>query len=211
MKTYRVKSIFGPTIEGEGKLSGTSVFFLRLEGCNIWDGRPETKADSACPYCDTNFINGKEMTVLDILLEFKTMANFWPEVEWIVISGGEPCLQIDEELIKRLKEQGFKISIESNGTVANSALRICDLVTFSPKKSQIATSDYQVLKLLFPHPDKNLHPDRWGYLRDSNVELYLQPVWDKNYKQNVKDCTEYIYKNPQWKLSLQVHKIIGLE
>jgi len=211
MKKYKVKSIFGPTIEGEGKLAGTAVFFLRFEGCNVWDGRPETKEESACPYCDTNFINGKEMTIDEIMSKFKNLLISYPNIKWVVISGGEPTLQLDKNLLFHFSLLGLNTSIESNGTQGNDALKHADVVTFSPKKSHIATSDYQVLKLLFPHPDKNLHPDNWNYLKKSGVEMYLQPVWDKDYKENLKECVNYIYRHPWWKLSVQVHKIIGVE
>lgn len=210
MVLYKIKKIFGPTIEGEGHLTGTAVFFIRFAGCNMWDGKAETQKDSKCPYCDTNFIDGKEMTYGQIISELMVLKKDYPDVNWVVLSGGEPALQMTDEFVKGLKDLGFKISVESNGTVFNLALKECDYVTFSPKESAIAIADYKALKLLFPHPNKNLHPDNWNYLKGL-ADLYLQPVWDRDYKKNLQTCIEYIYRHPHWRLSLQTHKIIGVE
>ena len=103
MKTYTVKETFGPTIQGEGFSAGESVYFLRFSGCNKWSGREEDRASSACPFCDTDFFGGKKMSVQDITEELKELRTKGRSAKRIlVISGGEPTLQIDEPLLRAL-------------------------------------------------------------------------------------------------------------
>jgi len=112
MKTYMIKQIFGPTIQGEGSASGTVVCFVRFTGCNQWDGRPETKAASSCPFCDTDFRGGARMTAGEIVARVKLLSK---NVVDVVLSGGEPALQADEALVSEFQLNGYTVHIEIIG------------------------------------------------------------------------------------------------
>lgn len=135
-KRYAVKEIF-VTLQGEGSRAGARSVFLRLAGCNLWDGRPEHRdrgAGACSSWCDTDFVGGMRLSAQDILEELERVWGFdKPGPFWVVISGGEPCLQIDEGLINLLLAHGWHIAVETNGSVANPALRLVDHVTVSPK------------------------------------------------------------------------------
>jgi organic radical activating enzyme len=208
MKTYQVKEIFGPTIEGEGFFVGKAVIFIRLAGCNMWDGHIETKKDSNCPYCDTDFVGGERINVGQIIEKVYALSN--GKIDLIMISGGEPALQLEKEndpLVYTLMHHGYTVNIETNGTID---FKTDAHVTCSPKQYPVVLQDINYLKLLYPHPNPELKPENF---KDMFLveEKYLQPVMDKNYKENLKSCIEYIYKNPEWRLSLQIHKLIGVE
>ena len=202
-KTYSIKSIFGPTIQGEGSMTGTPCHFIRFAGCNMWDGRPETKAESKCPYCDTDFFGGEKLTAEGILRQVNALG----QVDWITLSGGEPALQFDGALSRVLKGDGYRLAIETNGT--HQICGMVDHVTMSPKvpydKLKFHWADD--LKLLFPHP--TLKPEDFVQIRATN--FYLQPIEDDNLKENTRLAVEYcLMSKGRWKLSVQIHKLIGL-
>lgn len=232
-KKYSVHKIFGPTIQGEGGMSGVVSHFIRLSGCNMWDGRPETREASQCPFCDTDFLSHTMMTADEILqaLLLQTMDNRaahgltrpkslddWRELssEWVTISGGEPLLQIDWELCETLAI-GFKIAVETNGTVEMNPrlLRWVDYITMSPKvpRDEIQLSSADCLKVLHPHPNPEITPQAFaGYNAE---EFFVQPIDAGNPEDNLKNLnssvqTLYQLGDP-WRLSLQIHKILDVE
>ena len=204
---YKIKEIFGPTIEGEGSLAGTMVNFIRFSGCNMWDGRPETRAKSKCPYCDTDFFGGDKLTLDDITARLKALKS---TSQWVTISGGEPTLQLDYRLVAHLHMLGYSISIETNGT-KQIELPI-NHITCSPKvpREKMYLKKCDDLKLLYPHPNKQITPESFETFNAKT--FFLQPVWDDNYKSNLQACLDYIYKKDGfWKLSIQTHKYIGVQ
>lgn len=212
MKKYSIKEIFGPTIQGEGMMIGTVTHFIRFSGCNMWDGRKETRAKSKCPYCDTDFFGGKLMHLYEIIEQLDLLQ---PKCEWVTISGGEPGLQVDQIFIDHVRMAGYKIAIETNGTceLPNNIDHIC----VSPKvpRSEIKLQKAHALKLLYPHPNPKINPDDFiDYPADIK---YLQPIMDVSmygdsqdiFDKSVKSTLHKVYQsNGFWKLSPQIHKII---
>lgn len=208
MKTYQVKSIFGPTIQGEGSHVGTCVLFLRLAGCNRWSGLEKDREKSFCRFCDTDFRGGKPMTAVEIATALDELAG----PRKIVITGGEPTLQIDENLLRTLREYGFEIHLETNGSKALGDLHsLIDHVTMSPKQQRAQTKLERCddLKLLFPLPSPFVLPDDFADFPAK--QRFLQPISEVGYEQNLQGAIEFIQQRPGWRLSLQTHKIIGVE
>lgn len=220
----KVKSIFGPTIQGEGKQAGLGAIFVRFSGCNMWDGRTETRAFSNCPFCDTDFRGGKFMSATDIVADCDRLRGlFRPFL--VVLTGGEPLLQPAKDLrdlTMLLHARGFKIQVETNGTVENEALYGFDFVTVSPKLSRASLTLNLLLancvKILYPHPTVAIEdfldiPAQGAY---SHIDFCLQPIdvpespakTEMNLRQTVEKVKELGYP---WRLSLQTHKILGEE
>ena len=208
MRKYSVHKIFGPTIQGEGGMTGTVCHFIRLSGCNMWDGRPETRAESTCPFCDTDFLSHTLMTADQIVEELQALGI----VYWVTISGGEPALQVDQRLIDALHSAGYMVAIETNGTKPLKAQ--LDYVTVSPKlpPAQTVITVCDCLKLVFPHPNPLITPEAFDYVRADT--RYLQPLDAEESsatQANIQLVLECLYRNPQWKMSLQTHKMLGVE
>lgn len=204
---YNVKEIFGPTIQGEGGLAGTVCFFLRFAGCNQWSGKEKDRASSQCPFCDTDFINGHRMNGADILRELLPHNQ---QAKWLIVTGGEPMLQYTQTLNKMLREQGWSICVETNGTVACSWTSEIDHVTLSPKtgREKVLLTHADSLKVLYPNTNTPL--SEWEDFPCR--QKYIQPVWrgDKALL-DTKTLDKLYGGNGEWKLSLQLHKIIGVE
>lgn len=212
MNKYAVKEIFGVTIQGEGAMIGTPTHFIRFSGCNMWDGRLETRAKSRCPYCDTDFVGGKKMYHYEIIDELLKLPY---KCKWVTISGGEPGLQVDQILIDHLHGYGFKIAIETNGTcILPSNI---DHICVSPKvpRNEMKLHKSDSLKLLYPHPNKNIIPE--DFIDYNATDKYLQPIMDVSmfgdrediFDESVKATLQKIYEsNGFWKLSPQIHKLI---
>ncbi len=210
-RRYGVHKIFGPTIQGEGGMAGTVCHFLRLSGCNMWDGRPETRAASHCPFCDTDFFSHTMMTAEEIGDELLELTNWIYRPSWVTISGGEPALQIDQDLIDVLHRH-FEVAVESNGTRALEAK--VDYLTVSPKlpMTQTVVRECDSLKLLWPHPNPAINPHAYNSIRAG--ERYLQPIETGDTEQddrNIQSAIRELYAMPNWKLGLQTHKMIGVE
>ncbi len=214
--SYSVKHIFGPTLQGEGVHAGRPCVFLRFAGCNAWDGRAETKADSACPYCDTDFRGGRSYSVEDILTELQDLAQHTPDCG-CVVTGGEPLLQADTALLDALAEQFAWVDIETNGTRPCPPRLENVFISCSPKK--IANQPIVI------EPDwwKVLIPDQQSFLEEalsSGKPVFVQPVCLETatddglqsaaYRQSVKACLDLCYRKG-CAMSLQLHKYIGIE
>lgn len=208
MKTYTVKSIFGPTIQGEGTYAGSVVKFLRFAGCNKWSGREEDRAKSVCWYCDTDFRGGDKLTADDIV----TRLNALGACRRVVLSGGEPSLQIDEALLKALIAADYELHIETNGSRDIGELAgLFTHITCSPKQPRDLTLlEYaHDLKLLWPPPLPEMTMKSFEDFEADH--FYLQPLWTDKYDANLKAAVQTALDNPDWKISVQTHKIIGVE
>ena len=199
-----VKELFY-SLQGEGHYTGTAAVFCRFSGCNKWSGRPSDKAKSACPFCDTNFVGGEKFTE-DALVE--AITKLWPGGgrPRVVLTGGEPALQLTASLISNLKKLNYEVAVETNGSVP---LPVSGpyWVTVSPKdENPVVTSGHE-LKVLWPNP--KTHPQNYQML-DFRY-FYVQPIDDENYAENMRTAVEYCLANPQWALSLQQHKIVGIQ
>lgn len=209
MKTYRIKNIFGPTIHGEGLYSGSVVVFLRFAGCNRWTGLDKDRENSICKFCDTDFRGGVAMESSQILAKLLEVA---PGVKRLVISGGEASLQLDVSLLHDLQDAGYTIALETNGSKDISHLRnLIDWVTVSPKQSWSETKlkEADEIKILYPpiHPEITL--ENFSFF-DASYK-FLQPVHDRDYEANLKATVCRALGNPEWRISLQTHKLLGVE
>ena len=214
MKKYKIKSCFGPTIQGEGSSAGLVVIFLRFSGCNRWSGEIKHKQNSFCSFCDTDFLGGELLSTDEILIKINFIRGERGPKN-IVITGGEPMLQLDEELCSALYNSGYSLYLETNGSIdfKDQAYKYIKNITVSPKQSKEDTKIRVCndLKLLYPLGDKNLNPENFYGFLPTIENYYLQPLMDEQYLRNVNLLLDYVYKNNQWKVSLQLHKILGVE
>lgn len=207
---YAVKEIF-LTLQGEGAQAGRRAVFCRFAGCNLWTGREKDRAKAICRFCDTDFV-GTDGTLggkySDAASLAATIAAIWGEGagdRYVVLTGGEPMLQVDDALIKALHEQGFTIAIESNGTLAIP--RSIDWICVSPKAgSELVQTSGDELKLVWPQPGSDVA----GLAELDFAHRLVQPLDDPNAAANVQACIDLVMEDPRWRLSLQTHKSLGL-
>ena len=217
---YSVKEMY-LTLQGEGAQTGRAAVFLRFSGCNLWSGLERDRASAVCTFCDTDFVGtngpgGGKFKTPEALVE--TVAALWPEGEnerWVVCTGGEPMLQLNDALIKAFHKANFKIAVETNGTLA--VPRTIDWICVSPKAdTELIQTSGDELKLVFPQPGN--HPDQFGDL--AFTHFFLQPC-DPSFgttthikekaRANAQACIDYCLQNPRWRLSTQTHKVLGID
>jgi len=213
--TYSVEEAFY-TLQGEGAQTGRAAVFLRFAGCNLWTGLERDRASAVCQFCDTDFIgtdgeNGGKYRTAEELAGL--VASIWSANAsaggrpYVVCTGGEPLLQLDPPLIGALHEAGFEIAVETNGTV--EAPDGIDWICVSPKaNAKLVLKQGSELKLVYPQPEPEAQPERFKELDFQH--FFLQPKDDPEAARNVQAAAEYCLKNPQWRLSLQTHKLTGL-
>lgn len=204
ISVFKVNEVFY-SLHGEGAYAGTPSVFCRFSGCNMWSGLPGDKASSACPFCDTDFVGGVKVDEDEL---FGKITAAWPAGKVgarVVFTGGEPTLQLTDSLVARLKRANFNVAIETNGYRKLELTQPC-WVTVSPKRADILVRKGAELKLLYPH--LTLTPDQFADLDFRH--FYLQPIAGPDYASNLAAAATYCLENPQWRLSLQTHKIIGL-
>lgn len=209
--TYSVKEMFY-TLQGEGANAGQPAVFCRFAGCNLWSGREEDRSTAICQFCDTDFVgtdgtHGGKFDNAQNLAE--AIAGFWPDIDtehrFVVLTGGEPLLQVDEALVEALHAFGFTIAVETNGTVLPP--KGIDWLCMSPKAgSQRVVETGQELKLVFPQV--GAEPALYEALNFEN--FYLQPMDGPNAAANTAAAVAYCQANPRWRLSVQTHKLIGI-
>lgn len=209
--TYSVKEIFY-TLQGEGANAGRPAVFCRFSGCNLWSGREEDRASATCKFCDTDFVGtngdgGGKFASADALAD--AIEAQWPAADrrrrFVVLTGGEPLLQVDEELTTALHSRGFTIAVETNGTVAPPAG--IDWICVSPKAgTTIVVRKGQELKLVFPQVGAD--PNDFAELAFEN--FYLQPMDGINAAENTARAVSFCQSHPHWNLSVQTHKLIGI-
>jgi len=208
--SYAVKEIF-KTIQGEGGQSGRTAVFCRFAGCNLWNGREDYRSSAICRFCDTDFVGtdgegGGRFADYNALVS--AIAQAWgegTERRFVVLTGGEPLLQLDGDLIEALRARGFEIAVETNGTV--SVPEGIHWICVSPKAgSELVQKSGQELKLVFPQ--SGAMPDCFEHLPFG--QFFLQPMDGPDLRRNTEAAVEYCLRHPQWRLSLQTHKIIGI-
>lgn len=210
--TYSVKEIFY-TLQGEGAQAGRAAVFCRFAGCNLWSGLEEDRAIAVCQFCDTDFVgtngeSGGKFASAESLAE--AIAAKWPGGDaagrrFVVCTGGEPLLQLDEAFVDALHGQGFEIAVETNGTQA--APKGLDWICVSPKgHAQVVLETGDELKLVFPQA--NAMPSAFEKLRFRH--FFLQPMDGLDRERNTRLAVEYCRAHPKWRLSLQTHKILGI-
>ena len=209
--TYSAKEVF-LTVQGEGGQAGRPAVFLRFAGCNLWSGREQDRETAVCSFCDTDFVGtdgggGGKFRTPELMADH--VAAMWRgregDPKLVVCTGGEPLLQLDPPLVEALHARGFEIAIESNGTLA--APDGIDWVCVSPKAdADVIQIKGQELKLVYPQP-KAL-PERFEHL--DFERFWLQPMDGPDQAENTAAAIEYCLTHPQWRLSVQTHKYIGV-
>ena len=208
---YKVKEIFY-TLQGEGINSGRPAVFCRFTGCNLWSGNEVDRSEAICKFCDTDFLGtngtfGAKYKTANQLAQ--TILKLWPKnktvKKFVVLTGGEPMLQVDSNLIEALHDLDFEVAIETNGTI------ICpdsiDWICVSPKfGSNLKQKKGEELKCVFPQDGFSLSE----FLEYDFKHFLIQPMDGPLLKENTERAISYCQKNPQWKLSIQTHKIIGM-
>lgn len=210
---YRIKEIYY-TIQGEGAHTGRPAVFCRFAGCNLWSGREEDRSTAICNFCDTDFYGtdgpggGIFPTAEDVA---RAVVSRWPLQDgtesrpFVVCTGGEPLLQLDEALVEGLHRRGMEVAVETNGTVA--APPGIDWLCVSPKAgSSLALRAGDELKLIYPQPGAD--PHRFASLAFRH--FFLQPMDGPEREKNTASAIQYCLEHPHWKLSLQTHKFLGL-
>jgi 7-carboxy-7-deazaguanine synthase (Cx14CxxC type) len=213
---YAVKEIFY-TLQGEGAHSGRPAVFLRFSGCNLWSGREADRAQAVCRFCDTDFVGtdgsggGKFETAGELAAAVEAS---WPGAAWpapdaaerfVVCTGGEPLLQLDAALVAALRGRGFMVAVETNGTLLppEGALWL----TVSPKAgAELKLRRGDELKLVYPQA--GAEPERYAQLEFRH--FFLQPMDGPELAHNTRQAIGYCLAHPQWHLSLQTHKLIGI-
>jgi 7-carboxy-7-deazaguanine synthase len=209
--SYQVKEIYY-TLQGEGARTGRAAVFLRFAGCNLWSGREKDRAVAVCTFCDTDFIGlngpgGGNFQTAELLA--CSVSEKWPTngfgKPYVVCTGGEPLLQLDEALITALHAAGFEVGIETNGTMAPPPG--LDWICVSPKAdAELKLVGGNELKLVYPQ--ERAPPDRFAQLKFDH--FFLQPMDGPSREANTHAAIGYCLSHPQWRLSLQTHKLIGI-
>ncbi len=209
MKLYKVKEIYY-TLQGEGAQAGRPAVFCRFAGCNLWTGREQDRHKAICRFCDTDFVGmdgplGGKYTA-EVLAQ--QVASLWPEGEtgrpYVVCTGGEPLLQLDESLIAAFHAMGFEVAVETNGTVA--APEGLDWICVSPKAGAplVQTSGHE-LKLVYRQ--EGALPEQFAQL--DFAHFFLQPMDGPEVKRFTREAIAYCLAHPQWRLSIQTPKRLG--
>jgi 7-carboxy-7-deazaguanine synthase len=211
--SYSVKEIY-ITLQGEGAQTGRAAVFLRFAGCNLWSGREADRASATCRFCDTDFVGvdgpgGGRFPDAPALATAVAAAWTAPGPvggrPLVVCTGGEPLLQVDDALVAALHHEGFEVAVETNGTC--SAPAGLDWITVSPKAgAELVLIAGHELKLVYPQP--GAEPERYEGL--AFAAFFLQPMDGPKRESNVASATAWCLSHPRWRLSLQMHKLIGL-
>ena len=209
--TYSVKEVFY-TLQGEGANAGTAAVFCRFAGCNLWSGRERDRNRAVCKFCDTDFVGtngtggGKYSSAAGLA---EAISSAWGDRagsrKFVVITGGEPALQLDTALVDALHDRAFRIAIETNGTIPLTTG--IDWVCVSPKAgTNLVVRKGNELKLVIPQEDwpPDLFVD-WEF-----DHLFLSPMDGPDRRQNMKSAVAYCLAHPRWRLSLQTHKVLGI-
>ena len=210
--SYAVKEIYY-TLQGEGLHTGRAAVFCRFTGCNLWTGREQDRADAICDFCDTDFVGtdgpaGGRFETADALAS--AVRDVWAAtssagVPYVVCTGGEPLLQLDEALVEAFHQQGFEVGVETNGT--KLAPPGVDHVCVSPKAgAELLLRQGHELKLVYPQP--GAEPERFISLEFEH--FYLQPMDGTKLAEDTQAAIGYCLEHAQWRLSVQTHKSVGL-
>jgi 7-carboxy-7-deazaguanine synthase len=208
--TYAVKEMF-LTLQGEGVNAGARAVFVRFAGCNLWSGREQDRRAAVCKFCDTDFVGtdgaggGKFADAQALADAAEAHWGTGTERRFVVLTGGEPMLQVDGALVDALHARGFRIAIESNGTLpAHPGI---DWVCISPKAgSEVVQRSGDELKLVWPQPGTDIEAiEGWDF-----AHFLIQPMDDPDARANVEAALGLAMARPKWRLTLQTHKLLGL-
>jgi len=210
--SYAVKEIYY-TLQGEGAQTGRAAVFCRFAGCNLWSGHEEDRAEAVCDFCDTDFVGtdgpgGGKFATADELAE--AVDGKWPQLSsegrrLVVCTGGEPLLQLDEQLVAAFHRRLFEVAIETNGT--RKAPPGINWICVSPKAgAEIVLQSGNEMKLVYPQP--GLEPEQFAGLDFDH--FFLQPMDGPDREPNTRLAIDYCLAHPQWRLSLQTHKLTGI-
>jgi len=208
--TYAVKECF-LTLQGEGVQTGSRAVFLRFAGCNLWSGREQDRATAQCTFCDTDFVGtdgkggGKFANAANLADHVERIWGAGPEQRLVVITGGEPMLQLDEELVGELHARGFRVAVETNGTLPATAG--LDWICVSPKAgTEVVQRRGDELKLVWPQPGVDPSElEGWSF-----DHFLVQPMDCDRREEAVEAAIRLAMERPKWRLSLQTHKLLGL-
>tara|TARA_B100001250_G_scaffold79660_1_gene65432 strand:+ start:271 stop:894 length:624 start_codon:yes stop_codon:yes gene_type:complete len=206
---YSIKEIY-KTIQGEGAQSGQSAVFVRFSGCNLWSGKEKHRDAAICKFCDTDFVgtdgvNGGKYSIETLITKIQEL---WDSEEqaYVVFTGGEPMLQLDQKLISACKEANFITAIETNGTIKIDF--DIDWICVSPKAgSEILVNKGNELKVVYPQDEFDLK----SFEKLNFDHFFLQPMDSEDKINNTENAIKFCLKNPKWKLSIQQHKILGID
>ena len=208
--TYAVKECF-LTLQGEGVQSGRRAVFLRFAGCNLWSGREQDRAAAQCTFCDTDFVGtdgdggGKFVRADQLAARVEELWGEGRDERLVVITGGEPMLQLDQPLVKALHERGFRVAVETNGTLPATAG--LDWVCVSPKAgTDVVQRSGDELKLVWPQ--RGIDPadlESWAF-----DHFLVQPMDCETREEALQAAVDLVKQRPKWRLSLQAHKVAGL-
>jgi 7-carboxy-7-deazaguanine synthase (Cx14CxxC type) len=206
--SYSVKEIF-LTLQGEGMQSGRRAVFLRFAGCNLWSGREQDRARAQCRFCDTDFVgtDGENGGRYEAAPLAERVSDVWAggERPLVVVTGGEPMLQLDSALVDALHSAGFEIAAETNGTLPAAAG--VDWICVSPKAgTEVVQRSGDELKLVWPQ--EGIDPERlleWDFRH-----FILQPLDGPSREESTAKAIGYVMAHPRWRLGLQSHKLIGM-
>ena len=207
--TYRIKEIYF-TQQGEGKNTGRDFVFVRFSGCNLWSGKEKNRESAICKFCDTDFygVNGINGGIYEAKKLVEMIKSLWvadTSPISVVLTGGEPLLQLDDELVTELKKEAIYIAVETNGTL--KAPEGIDWICMSPKAgTKIKLKAGSEIKVVYPQ--KNLEPEEFSDLDFKN--FFIQPMDSQELEANVAKSIKFCMENPKWILSLQTHKILGI-
>lgn len=209
--TYSVKEMFY-TLQGEGNHAGRPAVFCRFSGCNLWTGREQDRATAICRFCDTDFVGtngegGGKFATAEQLAEL--INSLWPasypQSKYVVFTGGEPLLQLDTVLIEAMHQQGFEIAIETNGTLP--VPEGVDWICVSPKMgSELVVRRGNEIKVVIPQDGQ----DMALYASLDFEHYFVQAMDGPDQKDNIRLAIEFCKQHPQWKLSLQTHKLLQI-
>lgn len=210
-KTYKIKEIYY-TLQGEGFHSGRPAVFCRFTGCNLWSGREEDRHHAICQFCDTDFwgtdgVHGGKYSAEALM---RLIKELWPEEFlhypiFLVCTGGEPMLQIDQQLIDTFHDGGIEIAIETNGTIA--VPKSIDWICMSPKAStEIIQQTGDEIKIVQPQP--GINPKDFENMAFNH--FFIQPLDDEAQEDNIQEAIRFCLDHPKWKLSLQIHKVLNI-
>jgi 7-carboxy-7-deazaguanine synthase len=211
---YAVKEIFY-SLQGEGAHAGRPAIFCRFTGCNLWSGQEKHRADAVCQFCDTDFVGTDGEgggSFKNAVALAKAVVSYWPESitdiihPYVICTGGEPLLQLDKDLIEAFHNEGVEVAIETNGTIP--VPEGIDWVCVSPKSgSTVVVEQGDEIKLVYPQ--EGHQPSDFVHLNFEH--FFLQPMFDEDENGHVKETIEYCLTHPRWSLSLQSHKLLGLQ
>ena len=207
--TYTVKEIFY-TLQGEGANAGRAAVFCRFSGCNLWSGKEEDRSRAVCQFCDTDFVGtgpdgGRFSTPDELAVAVERAWRGSDSDRFVVCTGGEPLLQLDDDLVSAFHARGFDVAVETNGT--RVAPQEIDWICVSPKAgAPLVQKDGNEIKLVFPQRDAP--PENFESLDFDH--FFLQPMDGPVVEENTRLAIDYCLKHPRWRLSIQTHKILGL-